>query len=69
MFINRTINTLNNPDKIVWMRGVIGKVKTIRKYLNLIITSKITEILYDLLILINFTFLALYGIIDASIIS
>lgn len=32
-------------------------------------SSKFTEITMDLLIFINFTFLALYGIADASIIS
>lgn len=44
-------------------------LQILRKYINRIVSSKFTEIVLDLLIFINFTFLALYGIADASIIS
>jgi uncharacterized membrane protein len=61
--------SINTVDHDIWLKGLLGKIQIIRKYINRIITSKLTEMLYDLLIFINFTFLALYGIVDAPIIS
>ncbi|CAD8209125.1 unnamed protein product [Paramecium pentaurelia] len=61
--------TLNKTDFIVWIKGLSGILQIFRKYVNIVVSSKFTEITLDLLIFINFTFLALYGIADAQIIS
>ncbi|CAD8125822.1 unnamed protein product [Paramecium sonneborni] len=61
--------TLNKIDYIVWIKGLSGILQILRKYINRIVSSKFTEIALDLIIFINFTFLSLYGIADAKIIS
>lgn len=60
---------MNKIDHVIWVRGIIGKILIVKKYVSRMVSSKITEIALDLLIFINFTFLSLYGIVDASIIS
>ncbi|CAD8208793.1 unnamed protein product [Paramecium pentaurelia] len=67
--LKNVLVTLNKTDFIVWIKGLYGMLQILRKYINRIVSSKFTEIALDLLIFINFTFLSLYGIADASIIS
>ncbi|CAK82706.1 unnamed protein product (macronuclear) [Paramecium tetraurelia] len=64
-----TLIAMNKVDQVIWVRGIIGKILILKKQVSRMVSSKITEIALDLLIFVNFTFLSLYGIVDASIIS
>lgn len=51
------------------MPTIGGKLLILRKYTLIILDNKISQLFFDLVILINFIFLSLYGIVDSYIIS
>ncbi|CAD8104211.1 unnamed protein product [Paramecium primaurelia] len=63
------LKRLNFIDIQIWMLGLQGKIETLRKYSYLLITSQISQLFFDCIILINFTFLSLQGIADSVTIS
>ncbi|CAD8121632.1 unnamed protein product [Paramecium sonneborni] len=63
------LKKLNFIDIQIWMLGFKGKIETLRKYSYLFITSQISQLFFDMVILINFTFLSLQGIANSVTIS
>ncbi|CAD8147067.1 unnamed protein product [Paramecium octaurelia] len=57
---------LNKKDILIWMKGIKGMVLNFNKHTNLIITSSTSQTFFDLVIFINFTFLALWNIVDST---
>ncbi|CAD8181015.1 unnamed protein product [Paramecium pentaurelia] len=62
-------NSLNNFNQLIWMPTIGGKLLIMRRYTLIIIDNQITQLFFDLIILINFIFLSLYGIANPIIIS
>ncbi|CAD8054707.1 unnamed protein product [Paramecium primaurelia] len=62
-------NSLNNFNHLIWMPTFGGKLLILRRYTLIIIDNKITQFFFDFIILINFIFLSLYGIVDSHVIS
>ncbi|CAD8120846.1 unnamed protein product [Paramecium sonneborni] len=60
---------LNKADFIIWMKGIKGFYIMSQKYAYLTVTSRFSQFFFDLVILNNFTFLSLQGIVDINIIS
>ncbi|CAD8198931.1 unnamed protein product [Paramecium pentaurelia] len=60
---------LNKIDIIIWINGIKGLYIMSQKYAYLIATSRFSQFFFDLVILNNFTFLSLQGIVDINIIS
>lgn len=60
---------MNNQDHNIWLVGIKGKFKSIQKYCYIVISSKFSIFFFDLVILFNFTFLSLQGIVDPILIS
>lgn len=48
------------------MKGLRGKILNLKKNAKIIITSTTSSVFFDLIIFINFTFLALWNIIDSN---
>lgn len=46
-----------------------GKLLILRKYSCTLINSKLTQLFFDIVILVNFIFLSLYGILNSFYIS
>ncbi|CAK63943.1 unnamed protein product (macronuclear) [Paramecium tetraurelia] len=63
------LKRLNFIDIQIWMLGFKGKIETLRKYSYILITSQLSQLFFDSVILINFTFLSLQGIADSVTIS
>ncbi|CAD8191236.1 unnamed protein product [Paramecium pentaurelia] len=61
-------NSMNNFNYLIWMPTIGGKLLIIRRYTLIILDNQITQLFFDLIILINFIFLSLYGIADPKII-
>ena len=57
---------LNQRDVIIWMKSAEGKLLNLKKYAQIIIISTTSRVFFDLIILINFTFLALWNIADSQ---
>ncbi|CAD8095967.1 unnamed protein product [Paramecium sonneborni] len=62
-------NSLNNFNKLIWMPTIGGKLLILRRYTLILIDNQVNQLFFDLIILINFIFLSLYGIADPIIIS
>ncbi|CAD8196993.1 unnamed protein product [Paramecium pentaurelia] len=60
---------LNKVDIIIWIKGFKGIYIMSQKYAYIIVTTRFSQFFFDLVILNNFTFLSLQGIVDISIIS
>ncbi|CAD8114498.1 unnamed protein product [Paramecium sonneborni] len=61
-------NSLNNYNPLIWMPTLGGKLLILRRYTLIFIDNKISKLFFDFIILINFIFLSLYGIVDVSVI-
>ncbi|CAD8091567.1 unnamed protein product [Paramecium primaurelia] len=57
---------LNQKDLLIWMKGLKGMFLNFNKHTNKIITSSTSQTFFDLIIFINFTFLALWNIVDST---
>ncbi|CAD8054705.1 unnamed protein product [Paramecium primaurelia] len=57
---------LNKKDVLIWMKGLKGIILNFNKHTNIIITSSTSQTFFDLIIFINFTFLALWNIVDST---
>ncbi|CAK66104.1 unnamed protein product (macronuclear) [Paramecium tetraurelia] len=57
-------HSLNHIDYLIWLIGIRGKIKIIRKITFMIITNKFTNFFVDCVILVNFLCLSLIGIIS-----
>ncbi|CAD8096268.1 unnamed protein product [Paramecium sonneborni] len=65
-YFNLIFAQLNQRDILIWMKGLKGKIQNFTKYANIIITSSISRVCFDLVIFINFTFLSLWNIADSN---
>ncbi|CAD8111377.1 unnamed protein product [Paramecium primaurelia] len=66
---NQIKKQLNYQDKKIWLRGISGKIKIAQKYCYMVVSSKFSELFFDLIILFNFVFLSLQGILNPELIS
>ncbi|CAD8187083.1 unnamed protein product [Paramecium octaurelia] len=69
LYFHIVLQLLNKVDIIIWINGVTGLYIMSQKYAYIIATSRFSQFFFDLVILNNFTFLSLQGIVDINIIS
>ncbi|CAK68274.1 unnamed protein product (macronuclear) [Paramecium tetraurelia] len=60
---------LNHQEKMIWLRGISGKIQIAQKYTYIVVSSKFSDLFFDLIILFNFVFLSLQGIVNPGLIS
>ncbi|CAK56635.1 unnamed protein product (macronuclear) [Paramecium tetraurelia] len=68
-YFHVVLSMLNKVDIIIWINGIRGIYIMSQKYAFIIVTSRFSQFFFDLVILNNFTFLSLQGIVDINIIS
>ncbi|CAD8125783.1 unnamed protein product [Paramecium sonneborni] len=66
---NEIKKQLNEQDREIWLKGIGGKIKIGQKYCYMLVSSKFSELYFDMIILFNFVFLSLQGILNAGLIS